>query len=277
MIYYKCDFKVEPVVPYRDILIAQLGDLGFESFVETEMGFDAYVAKSIWDDSWDLETIDGFEDVKVSHSRELIEDQNWNETWEKNFDPIVIGEACYIRAPFHKEDSSFPYEIIIEPKMSFGTGHHQTTTMMVQLALELEFDGKDVLDMGAGTAVLAILAGMKHANEIEAIDIDEWAYANAIENVSINGFEQIIVKQGGAELLGDRSFDIIFANINRNILLEDIPAYCQVLKPNGYLLLSGFYREDIPLIEEKCNSCGLILEKTKNIDNWVALQFKTNS
>lgn len=277
MNYYKCDFRISPILPFRDILIAQLGDLGFESFVETETGFDAYVAKELWNDDWNLNSVDGFYEVKVEYSKELIEDQNWNEEWEKNFDPILIGQECYIRATFHKPEPSFPFEIVIEPKMSFGTGHHQTTTMMVQLALEMEFEGKQVLDMGAGTAVLAILAGMKGAEPITAIDIDEWAFENAKENVTMNGFGNIKVEMGGAELLGPENFDLIFANINRNILLEDIPAYVEVLKADGRLLLSGFYKEDIPLIEEKCKSCGLIFEKSKNIDNWVALQFKTIS
>jgi ribosomal protein L11 methyltransferase len=277
MIYYKCDFRINPILPFRDILIAQLGDLGFESFVETETGFDAYVAKDLWNDDWNLSSVGGFDEVAVEYSKTLIEDQNWNEEWEKNFDPILIGKECYIRATFHKPEPSFPYEIVIEPKMSFGTGHHQTTTMMVQLALEMDFKGKQVLDMGAGTAVLAILAGMKGAEPITAIDIDEWAFENAKENVEMNGFGNIKVEMGGAELLGSEHFDVIFANINRNILLEDIPSYVKVLKSNGSLLFSGFYKEDIPLIEEKCKSCGLILEKSKNIDNWVALQFKTIS
>ena len=277
MTYYKCDFRINPILPFRDILIAQLGDLGFESFVETETGFDAYVAKDLWSDDWNLNSVDGFAEVAVEYSKTLIEDQNWNEEWEKNFDPILIGKECYIRATFHEPEPSFPYEIVIEPKMSFGTGHHQTTTMMVQLALEMDFKGKQVLDMGAGTAVLAILAGMKGAEPITAIDIDEWAFENAKENVEMNGFGNIKVEMGGAELLGSEQFDVIFANINRNILLEDIPSYVKVLKSNGSLLLSGFYKEDIPLIEEKCKSCGLIFEKSKNIDNWVALQFKTIS
>lgn len=275
MTYYKCDFRIAPILPFRDILIAQLGDLGFESFVETETGFDAYVAKDLWSDDWNLNAVEGFDEVKVEFSKVLIEDQNWNAEWEKNFDPILIGEDCYIRATFHEPQPSFPFEIVIEPKMSFGTGHHQTTTMMVQLTLEMDFKGKQVLDMGAGTAVLAILAGMKGAKPITAIDIDEWAYLNAKENVSMNGFGDIRVEMGGAELLGTEQFDVIFANINRNILLEDIPSYAKVLNENGNLLLSGFYKEDVSLIEEKCKSCGLLFEKSKNIDNWVALQFKT--
>jgi ribosomal protein L11 methyltransferase len=277
MNYYKCDFRINPILPFRDILIAQLGDLGFESFVESETGFDAYVAKHLWSDNWNLNSVEGFDQVKVEYSKILIEDKNWNEEWEKNFDPILIGKECYIRATFHKPEPNFPFEIVIEPKMSFGTGHHQTTTMMVQLGLELGFEGKQVLDMGAGTAVLAILAGMKGAEPITAIDIDEWAFENAKENVAMNGYENIKVEMGGAELLGPENYDVIFANINRNILLADIPAYVKVLKADGRLLLSGFYKEDIPLIEEKCKACGLIFEKSKNIDNWAALQFKTNS
>ncbi|MCT4622602.1 MAG: 50S ribosomal protein L11 methyltransferase [Schleiferiaceae bacterium] len=274
MNYFKLSFSLDPIEPFRDILIAQLGDLQFESFVETETGFDAYIAQDLWSDDWNLNEVDRFPDVQVSYSKELVQDQNWNEEWEKNFDPILIGDECYIRATFHEAMPQFPYEIVITPKMSFGTGHHQTTTMMVQLALEMGFDAKDVLDMGAGTAVLAILAGMKGAKDITAIDIDEWAFENAKENVAMNGYEKIKVFLGGAEVLGNENYDIIFANINRNILLEDIPAYTQVLNTRGKLLLSGFYQEDIPLIQDKCASVGLKLEKSKNIDNWAALQFE---
>ena len=276
MVYYKCNFTVSPAIPFSDILIAQLGNLGFESFVETQTGFDAYVAQELWRDDWNLTSVDGFDDVKVSFTKELIKDQNWNEEWEKNFDPIAIKDQCYIRATFHPAKEKYPYEIVITPKMSFGTGHHQTTTMMIELVLETDFENKSVLDMGAGTAVLAILAGMKGAKPITAIDIDEWAFENAIENVAMNGFENIEVLMGGAELLGSKTYDIIFANINRNILLADIPAYADVLNRGGKLLLSGFYKEDIELIEEKCNASGLIFKKKKNIDKWVALEFVKN-
>ena len=274
MIYRKYEYTVDPLEPFRDLMIAQLGEAGFESFEHTEKGFIGFIPEaSVVEDSA-LDHLEGFAEVKVSFAQEVVEDKNWNEEWESNFEPITIDGKCHIRATFHPGQPDFDYEIVIDPKMSFGTGHHQTTSMMVSLALEIDFEGLDVLDMGAGTAVLAILAGMKNASDITAIDIDEWAYNNALENVALNGLDRIVVKQGGAELLGKATYDLIFANINRNILLEDIPAYCDVLRKGGRLLLSGFYKEDIPAISARCSEFGLVFEKEKNIDNWVALQFK---
>lgn len=273
MTYYKFQFTVSPLEPFGALLQAQLGEMLFETFVDTPDGFEAYIAEKDWDESITSIALEGFPDVAVSYTKALVKDQNWNEEWEKNFNPITIGD-CHIRATFHPSLPDFKYEIVINPKMSFGTGHHQTTTMMLQLIQELEVKEQDVLDMGAGTAVLAILAKMKGSAKTTAIDIDEWAYENAVENVALNGFEDIVVKQGGAECLGSEKYNHIFANINRNILLADIQNYVKVLHPGGRLLLSGFYREDIPLIQAECEKYGLAFETKKNIDNWVAVQFK---
>lgn len=274
MIYYKYHFSVNPVEPFSSLLQAQLGNMLFESFVDTPDGFDAYIAEKDMPLKVENIRLEGFPKVEVSYTKEKVEDQNWNEEWEKNFDPISIGD-CHIRATFHPESTGFKHEIVIDPKMSFGTGHHQTTTMMVQFILEMDLKEKSILDMGAGTAVLAILSKMKGAGRTLAIDIDEWAYENAKENVHLNGYNDIAVEIGGAELLGTQSFDVILANINRNILLNDIKYYTRVLNKGGEILFSGFYQEDIPYIQQECEKNNLTFLEKKNINNWAALKFKS--
>ena len=197
---------------------------------------------------------------------------NWNEEWEKNFEPIEVDNTCRVRAPFH-EYKEVQYDIVIEPKMSFGTGHHETTFMVIQHLLETDVTGKKTLDMGCGTAILAILAEMKGAQPIDAIDIDNWCYLNSIENAERNNCKHISVYEGDASLLPGRTYDVIIANINRNILLNDMQVYVDCLNPGGTLLLSGFYEEDIPAIDESCSSKGLKLIKKHQKNNWVALKY----
>ena len=198
---------------------------------------------------------------------------NWNEEWEKNFEPIVIADACAVRAPFHKP-FNVQYEIVIEPKMSFGTGHHETTFMMLQFILENTFEGKTVLDMGCGTAVLAILAEMRGASKVDAIDIDDWCVENSEENVLRNHCKYISVKLGDASVLPtSETYDTIIANINRNILLNDMEIYSKGLKMGGELYLSGFYKEDLPIIIECCNKLGLQFVENKEKNNWIAAKF----
>ena len=197
---------------------------------------------------------------------------NWNEEWEKNFEPIDVDRKCHVRAPFH-EKTNAEYDIVIEPKMSFGTGHHETTHMMIQHILETDFNGKKTLDMGCGTAILAILAEMKGAEPIDAIDIDNWCYLNSIENAERNNCKHISVYEGDASLLAGKNYDIIIANINRNILLNDMEHYVNCLNANGTLFLSGFYTEDIPVITESCTKNGLSYVKQFERNNWVALKF----
>ena len=272
-IYIEYNFKVEPIQPVTDILIAELGYAGFESFVENEVGFLAYIQKEEWNEDI-LNDILIFENdnFRITHTFKEIEQINWNIEWEKNFDPISVDEVCTIRAPFHPKPNT-QYDIVIEPKMSFGTGHHETTHMMIQHLLSLDLKDKKVLDMGCGTAVLAILAEMKDAKPIDAIDIDNWCYLNSLENVERNNCKHITVIEGDASLLNGKKYDVIIANINRNILLEDIPKYSKCLNKNGVLLLSGFYKEDILMISKKCIEEGLKSSESLEKNNWIALKF----
>lgn len=272
-IYMEYRFTVEPKEPASDILIAELGEAGFESFVEEEDAVLAYIQK----EDWSSNILDNL--VILSNSRyainydfKEIKQENWNATWEQNFKPIVVDDICMIRAPFH-HPINVPYDIVIEPKMSFGTGHHETTHMMLQHILKLELKGKAVLDMGSGTGVLAILSGMRGATKVDAIDIDNWCYLNAKENVARNKMDFICVYEGDVTLLNDRTYDLIIANINRNILLADIPAYANVLNENGAILLSGFYLEDLEMINQKCTDIGLKFEKKLERNNWVAVKY----
>ncbi|SHJ22410.1 50S ribosomal protein L11 methyltransferase [Pseudozobellia thermophila] len=272
-IYIEYDFTVSPLQPASDILIAELGEAGFESFVENETGVLAYVQKDEWSEKcMDFIAILKNPEFTFEYKVREIEQENWNATWERNFSPIQVGDQCVVRAPFH-EKPEVAYDIVIEPKMSFGTGHHETTHMMLQFVLEHDFKEKTVLDMGSGTGVLAILAAMKGAKKVDAIDIDNWCYLNAKENVERNGVGQVSVFEGDAQLLGGTAYDIILANINRNILLEDIPKYVQNLAPNGILFVSGFYKDDISIISEKCKACGLKFEKNLQRNDWVAVKY----
>lgn len=272
-IYIEYTFKVNPLQPASDILIAELGEAGFESFVENEEGILAYIQKNDWSESI-LESVDILENeiFKISFQVKEIEQENWNATWESNFNPIQVDNKCIVRAPFH-EKPNVEFDIVIEPKMSFGTGHHETTHMMLQHILDHDFEGKSVLDMGSGTGVLAILTALKGANSIDAIDIDHWCYLNAKENITRNNSEHINIFEGDVNLLIDQKYDVIIANINRNILLADIPKYAKCLNANGILFLSGFYVEDIPLISSKCNEVKLKFEKNLKKNNWVAVKY----
>lgn len=272
-IYIGYHFTIEPLELGSEILIAELGEKAFESFIETETGISAFVQKDLWSENI-LEDIQILEnpEFKIDYTFEEIEQVNWNEEWEKNFEPIDVDGKCHVRAPFH-EKTNAEYDIVIEPKMSFGTGHHETTHMMIQHLLETDLVGKKTLDMGCGTAILAILAEMKGAQPIDAIDIDNWCYLNSIENAERNNCKHISVYEGDASLLEGKKYDIIIANINRNILLNDMQQYVACLNENGILFLSGFYTEDIPVISESCTSKGLTYVKQFERNNWVALKF----
>ncbi len=273
VIYIGYHFAVEPKEPGVEILIAELGETAFESFIETENGVSAYVQKELWnEDILNEVQIINSEHFKVDYTFEEIEQVNWNEEWEKNFEPIEVDNTCYVRAPFH-EKKDVAYDIVIEPKMSFGTGHHETTFMMIQHLLETDIAGKKTLDMGCGTAILAILAEMKGAKPVDAIDIDNWCYLNSIENAERNNCKHISVYEGDAALLKDKKYDVIIANINRNILLNDMQQYVDSLNKEGILLLSGFYEEDIPFIDSSCTEKGLTFIKKHQKNNWVALKY----
>ena len=272
-VYLGYHFTVEPRELGSEILVAELGELPFESFVESEFGVTAYIQKQLWNENIleDLQILHSPEFV-ISYTVEEIEQVNWNEEWEKNFEAIDVDGICHVRAPFHpKTDAQF--DIVIEPKMSFGTGHHETTHMMIQHLLEMDVVGMKTLDMGCGTAILAILAEMKGAKPIDAIDIDNWCYLNSIENAERNNCKNITVYEGDAALLKDKKYDLIIANINRNILLNDMQSYVDCLNPNGTILFSGFYQEDIPFIDASCVEKGLTYVKKLERNNWVSLKY----
>ena len=272
-IYLGFHFTIEPKALGSEILIAELGELPFESFIESDLGIVAYIQKdlctdNILDDLFILKS----PEFNISYLVEEIDQVNWNEEWEKNFEPIDVNGNCHVRAPFHPRTEA-EFDIVIEPKMSFGTGHHETTHMMIQHLLEIDVKGMKTLDMGCGTAILAILAEMKGAQPIDAIDIDNWCYLNSIENAQRNNCKHITVYEGEASLLKDKKYDLIIANINRNILLNDIQSYVDCLNPKGTLLLSGFYTEDIPFIDASCTEKGLTPVKEFQRNNWVSLKY----
>jgi len=271
--YWEYAFHVSPAYPAIEILIAELSQLGFESFVEEKQGLKAYVQKVNWvpDNLREVQILNSTE-FQISYLAKEIEDQNWNAEWEQNFEPIYVGEQCIVRAPFHPKPQ-VNFDIVISPKMSFGTGHHETTYMMLQHMLQIDFSEKKVLDMGCGTGVLAILGALKNASQVEAIDVDSWSFNNTLENVQVNGQDFIRVFHGDVLLIKDKKYDIILANINKNILLTDIPAYVKSLQKGGILLLSGFYEKDLPDINKKCDSLQLKLEKKFKKNNWVAAKY----
>ncbi len=278
MKYIEVTITIEQNDPYRDLLVDALGNEGpYDSFVETPTGLKAYVQEDLFDEKWLKEQLAQISNMtSCRYTFETLPDKNWNEEWEKQHKPVLIeaegGKRVWVRAPFHEHRQDVDYEIEIEPKMSFGTAHHQTTYMMLSYLTELDMESRKVLDMGCGTAVLAILAKIRGAAYVEAIDIDEWAYNNAIENAQRNKVE-LNVRIGDASLLTNQRFDLIIANINRNILLNDMAAYIHVLTKGGTLLLSGFYESDVPVLQHHAESFGLRLVQQKVRQGWTALRF----
>ncbi|MGM0408623.1 MAG: 50S ribosomal protein L11 methyltransferase [Bacteroidota bacterium] len=277
MNYLKFTVKITPFEEWlRDVLTAQLTETGFESFVETDGGFEGYIPEKNFNEeevSNLLKTFDENHTFEVQ--KELIEEKNWNEEWEKNyFKPLVIADKCVVRAPFHKEYPKLEYEIVIEPNMAFGTGNHETTSMMLEAILENDMQNKSVLDMGCGTGILGILASMRGARKITAIDIDEWSFKGAGENAQINHIQNMEVKLGDASLLGDEKYDIIFANIHKNVLINDLPVYVRCLNKNGLLFMSGFYEDELPEINKKATGKSLKQVGIKTKNNWVVAWYK---
>ena len=272
-IYLEFNFLVTPREPGTEILIAELGIVGFESFVENDKGVMAYIQKQEWENHLLNEvSILNSTAFEISYQKTEVEQTNWNSEWEKNFEAIEVDNLVRIRAPFH-EDKNLKYDIVIEPKMSFGTGHHETTHMMIQHLIDMDVTNMKTLDMGCGTGILAIFAEMKGAKPIEGIDIDNWCYLNSIENAERNNCKQITFYEGDARLLTDQKYNLIIANINRNILVNDMSSYVNCLNSNGVLLLSGFYKEDISMIDELATGLGLSLENTLERNNWVSLKY----
>lgn len=276
MNYKELTFTVSATEDYnRDLLINSLSAIGFDTFEETETGFKAYIPISDFNQQNLDEALGEYREMfSFQYEEKLIPYQNWNEVWESNFEPLEISNQCYVRATFHQPRPEFRYEIVIDPKMAFGTGHHQTTDMMMQWMLEGEFAGKTVLDMGCGTGILAILASKLGASEIVAIDYDPLCFESTLENSRLNKVENILALCGSKEEIPAQQFDIILANINRNILLDQLDRYAEALNAGGTLYLSGFYQgEDLEMLKQKASTLKLEFEGFKEDKNWVAARF----
>jgi len=258
-----------------EMLVAELADIGFESFSEDENYLLAYIPQSDFATSNLLSTtfcknLDNRTMLAIS----IIKSQNWNAVWESNYTPVMIDGCCQVRATFHEPKPELEFDILLSPKMAFGTAHHETTALMMRLLLKEKVEGMRILDMGCGTGILGILAIKKGALMVTSIDVDEWAYQNTLENIELNNVAGFTVLKGGAELLeNDDHYDLILANINKNILISDMPAYAKVLRKGGRIFFSGFYTEDLDDITKKANKSGLIFESNLSDKNWVAAIF----
>ena len=278
MKYFEVTFTTTPCnETVNDVVSALAGEIGFESFVEWENGVQAYVQQSLFDEEALKDMVANFPlpDTQIIYEIKEAEDKDWNEEWEKNFfQPIVIGDRCCIHSTFHKDTPKTEYEILINPQMAFGTGHHETTSSIICELLDADLQGKSVLDMGCGTSILAILASMRGANPVTAIDIDDWCVNNSRDNIELNDIHNITVELGDAALLeGREAFDVIIANINRNILLTDMDRYAACMHPGSELFMSGFYVQDIPAIREKAESLGMTFVHHREKNNWAAVKF----
>ncbi len=279
MRYTEVKITLSQLDPYRDMLVYSLGDEGpYDSFDETPQGVKAYVPTDQYDAAFlqqcvdELKTLDSA--LQCTFEVSELPDKDYNEEWEKTHQAVLVEGFCYVRAPFHAPRKDVKYDIVIEPKMSFGTAHHATTYLMLSLLEAEEVEGRRVLDMGSGTGVLAILAAKKGAAYVEAIDVDEWAYRNAQENFERNGVRVTPLLGDASSLTADKHFDLILANINRNILLRDMPAYAAVLNPGGTLLLSGFYEHDVEALQQRAETLGLRLRQQRTRNDWTALRLE---
>lgn len=261
---------------FSEILQAEISEAGFDTFMEIENGFEAYAEQENFDKNILHEIQQRYSALTpLTFYQDKIEKKNWNEEWEKNYEPVIVDDRVIIRAGFHQPSKNYPHDIIITPKMSFGTGHHQTTHLMVKTQLEMDHANKVVMDAGCGTAVLAIMASKLGAKKIEAFDIDEWSVINGKENAEVNNCGNINIRQGKiSDLTFEDDFDIILANINKNILLQEMHQYAAYLKPGGLLLLSGFYDQDIPDLLKSANQYSLTQVKSHEREKWVSLLLK---
>ena len=278
MKYFEVTFTTQPCnETVNDIVSALAGEIGFESFVEWEEGVQAYIQQSLFDEEALAQMVANFPlpDTQITYTIQEAEDKDWNEEWEKNFfQPIVIGDRCCIHSTFHQDTPKTEYEILINPQMAFGTGHHETTSSIICELLDADLKDKTVLDMGCGTSILAILASMRGAKALTAIDIDDWCVNNSRDNIELNGINNITVELGDANLLkGREPFDVIIANINRNILLADMAQYAACMHKGSELYMSGFYVQDIPAIQEKAESLGMTFVHHREKNNWAAVKF----
>lgn len=258
---------------FTEILIAETSEVGFDTFMENENGFEAYVEEQNYDHEALLEILKRYsENTSLSYSFDKVEKKNWNDEWEKSYKPIIVEDKCLIRAHFHNIEKTYPYEITITPKMSFGTGHHQTTYLMIQAQMEIDHQDKVVMDAGCGTAILSIMASKLGAKSVDSFDIDEWSVINGQENIDVNQCTGITIRQGKvSELVFSETFDIVLANINKNILLEEIGLYKTHLKPGGLLLLSGFFENDIVDLMNAAAPLGFVEQKRYERETWVSL------
>lgn len=274
MIQTYLEVDIHNPADFTDVLIAELDQLGYDSFEETDSGIKAFVVELDFDEEELKDLQQRYEDLfQFSYSVSELEKKNWNEEWEKNFEQTIVNDDCIIRASFHVPEKEYKYEIIITPRMSFGTGHHGTTTMMLLHEMDMDMEGKKVLDAGCGTAILAIMAKKRGASQIFAYDIDDWAYDNSADNLSLNDAEDIQLAQGDVSVASQNApYDIILANINKNVLLKDIPAFANILSKNGYLVLSGFYENDIEDLLEVTSKHGLKVDDQKELRKWVSLR-----
>jgi ribosomal protein L11 methyltransferase len=272
------EVTVHTAPDFADMLIAEMGDCGYEAFIDTEDGFSAYITEDLFSEQQLAAVLDKYRVyTPLSHEVQKIEKQNWNEEWEKNFEPLIIGNVCSVRASFHPAPQNVTYDIVINPKMSFGTGHHETTTLMLENQLALNHKHKMVLDMGCGTGILAIMACKLDAAKVVAVDVEDWTVENARENAAENDCPDIEVRHGDATAIEtDEPYDIILANINRNVLLQDMPVYARHLVKSGALVLSGFYTQDLPLIKEKAEQNDIRLDTVRTKNNWVSAIFYKN-
>ncbi|WP_420580306.1 50S ribosomal protein L11 methyltransferase [Reichenbachiella sp.] len=261
---------------FADILTAELAEMGFDTFEETEKGIDAYILTERYSSRGVAEMVEKYKSLaSIEYKVETIEKENWNEEWEKNYDPIVVDSRCRVRATFHEPEDAYDHEIVITPKMSFGTGHHATTQGMLELQLDGDFANKSVLDVGSGTGILAIMAAKLGATYVEATDIDQWCVENGLENFQLNDLRNIDYHKGAISTLqlNKPKYDVVIANINKNVLLDEMSYYTNLLDKGGQLFLSGFYEEDIPDIKNSTDTYNLLLEKSVIKDNWTALMF----
>jgi ribosomal protein L11 methyltransferase len=277
MQYIQVTFSFAEIEEYqKDLLIAELADIGFNTFEDTPDGFAGFIDQAGFDEALLKSVLLQFEgEFEYQYTIAEIAAENWNEEWEKNFEPLIIDDQCYVRATFHQPQPQYAYEIIIDPKMAFGTGHHQTTTMMMQYILAADIKDKIVLDMGCGTGILAILAAKRAAGSVVAIDNDDVCYLSTLENSILNNITNITASCGGKEVIPGTSFDVILANINRNILLDQISSYSKALKDGGSIFFSGFYESpDLDMIRKECESFGIRYIDHKKNGDWVAAHFK---
>ena len=256
-----------------DLLIAELAERDYDGFLETDRGFETYRTAEAFDEAQLQKVLDRYRPLgELGYTTQTVAEQNWNEEWEKNFEPITVEDQCLVRASFHAADPAYPYQIVINPKMSFGTGHHATTYLMLREQLRIDHHGKRVMDAGCGTGILSIMAQQRGAAAVLAFDTDSWAVENSRENFELNQASAIQLFQGTvADVTPSELFDIILANINRNVLLDEMAHYVRHLAPNGALLLSGFYEEDLPLLRKATTAQGLTEARTDSRDRWTVL------